>query len=239
MTDKPRKLWIEPISVIRNDGTFAADVHVQPNTDEGIIPVVEYSAYEALRAENEKIKEQCQRFKNGYENTMLENQKLRSEDRIDPRIYEDRCNKIKELEAENERLKTTNRKHESLVAVAAAAPYFDEIKRLKAENKRLTEVLSYLPKVPTEPYEKMLAKKIIEIEAENAELREALEAITEPNGKLGIEDAELFEQYFTHVEPQPMGTPKTIFRIGHAQGMASLARIAGKALNKTKAGGGE
>lgn len=32
------------------------------------------------------------------------------------------------------------------------------------------------------------------------------------------DNAELFEQYFTNVEPGPMGTPKQIFRMGFAQG---------------------
>ncbi|SRR6266540_5343302 len=32
-----------------------------------------------------------------------------------------------------------------------------------AENKRLKEIISYLPKVPTQPYEKELAAKYLEI----------------------------------------------------------------------------
>lgn len=39
-------------------------------------------------------------------------------------------------------------------------------KALKAENERLKESLSYLPKVPTEPYEKEMAKKISTLELE-------------------------------------------------------------------------
>lgn len=79
-------------------------------------------------------------------------------------------------------------------------------------------------------YADQIAKELEVLHTENARLRGALEKIQTPNGQAGIDDAELFEQYFTHVEPQPMGTPKTIFRLGHAQGMAGLANIARKAL---------
>lgn len=47
-----------------------------------------------------------------------------------------------------------------------------EIDKLRAENEKLKETLSYLPKVPTEPYEKELAKKVLELRAENAELKD-------------------------------------------------------------------
>lgn len=41
---------------------------------------------------------------------------------------------------------------------------------------------------------------------------------SEKSARDAVEASELFEQYFTHVEPQPMGTPKQIFRMGYAQG---------------------
>ena len=49
------------------------------------------------------------------------------------------------------------------------------IEKLQAENERLKEVISYLPKVPTQPYEKEMAQKIIELEAENTKLRNAVD----------------------------------------------------------------
>ncbi len=62
--------------------------------------------------------------------------------------------------------------------------------RLEKENDRLKETLSYLPKVPTEPYEKEMAKeiltlkeKMILLEKENAKLKALLaEALNKING---------------------------------------------------------
>ena len=52
------------------------------------------------------------------------------------------------------------------------------LNKLEAENAALQnkydELISYLPKGPTEPYEKSLAKKCVELEAENTELKEQL-----------------------------------------------------------------
>ena len=44
----------------------------------------------------------------------------------------------------------------------------------QAEFDRLKDALSYLPKFPTEPYEKELAKRIFELEAENKRLRDII-----------------------------------------------------------------
>jgi len=69
---------------------------------------------------------------------------------------------------------------------------------------------------------KELSSKLVE---ENAALKaevERLRRFRESDDKLcateAIEEAELFEQYFNHIEPQPMGTPKQIFRMGFARG---------------------
>lgn len=53
----------------------------------------------------------------------------------------------------------------------------EQDKRLKAEaeNERLGEILSYLPKVPTEPYEKAMAKEILELHAEVERLKQTLQ----------------------------------------------------------------
>ncbi len=40
---------------------------------------------------------------------------------------------------------------------------------LQKENERLQEIISYLPKVPTQPYEKELAQKVIELEVTNSQ----------------------------------------------------------------------
>jgi hypothetical protein len=58
------------------------------------------AAYDLLSDEIDQAKEQAYRFKNGYENVALENQKLRSEDRIDTRIYKDRLQDIEKLKAD-------------------------------------------------------------------------------------------------------------------------------------------
>jgi DNA modification methylase len=42
----------------------------------------------------------------------------------------------------------------------------NEVERLKEKVKELEEKLSYLPKVPSQPYEKELAKRIVELERE-------------------------------------------------------------------------
>jgi len=42
---------------------------------------------------------------------------------------------------------------------------------LAKENERLKENLSYLPKVPTQPYEKEMAKQIFNLQKENEELK--------------------------------------------------------------------
>lgn len=42
----------------------------------------------------------------------------------------------------------------------------ESLNKARAENERLKETLSYLPKVPTEPYERTLAKEIVELRAE-------------------------------------------------------------------------
>lgn len=54
-----------------------------------------------------------------------------------------------------------------------------KIEKLKTENERLKEVISYLPKVPTQPYEKEMAQKIQELQAENAKLKGALLEISQ------------------------------------------------------------
>lgn len=87
---------------------------------------------------------------------------------------------------------------------------------------------------------------IKKLQAEIAELKskldvaiEALLECKEPNGKLGLDAADLFEQYFRHIEPGPIGTEKQIFRMGHAQGMKECADIARQALAKIKTEGAE
>lgn len=50
----------------------------------------------------------------------------------------------------------------------------EKIQALEAENARLKEIISYLPKVPTQSYEKELAQKIQHLEAEVEDLQEQL-----------------------------------------------------------------
>jgi hypothetical protein len=50
---------------------------------------------------------------------------------------------------------------------------------LQAENERLKEVLSYLPKIPTQPYEKELAKELIQLKKENKNYKVKLSKIVE------------------------------------------------------------
>lgn len=47
-------------------------------------------------------------------------------------------------------------------------------------------------------------------------VKKALERIDD--GSTAILQANMWEHYFTAVAPQPMGTPKTIFRMGYAKG---------------------
>lgn len=110
----------------------------------------------------------------------------------------------------------TNQKlHADLQAARA------ELRRLKAEVEMLKQVIKH----DTDKIEAAYADKL-------KVAVEALEKCKQSDGQAGIADADLFEQYFTYVEPQPMGTPKTIFRLGHAQGMAHVARLADKALTE-------
>ena len=51
----------------------------------------------------------------------------------------------------------------------------EKIKKLRAENSKLRESISYLPKVPTQPYEKEMAQKIQKLKTENDKLRECVE----------------------------------------------------------------
>ena len=50
----------------------------------------------------------------------------------------------------------------------------DVIAELESENERLKEALSYLPKVPTQPYEKELAKENERLRAENNALQDII-----------------------------------------------------------------
>jgi hypothetical protein len=43
------------------------------------------------------------------------------------------------------------------------------------EIDRLKKIISYLPKIPTQPYEKELVQTIQKLQAENAKLRECVE----------------------------------------------------------------
>ena len=52
-----------------------------------------------------------------------------------------------------------------------------EIVRLSAENQRLREIVGHLPKVPTQPYEKELARQCVGLKRENSSLREEVEAL--------------------------------------------------------------
>ncbi len=58
-----------------------------------------------------------------------------------------------------------------------------ELKKLRTENARLKEALSYLPKIPSQPYEKELAQALVE--AQNASASNAAKAI-EAQVKLDI-----------------------------------------------------
>lgn len=52
-----------------------------------------------------------------------------------------------------------------------------EVEELLTEIEKLKEIISYIPKVPTQPYEKEMAQRIRELEAENAKLRNELETL--------------------------------------------------------------
>lgn len=67
-----------------------------------------------------------------------------------------------------------------------------EIDKLRAENEKLKETISYLPKVPTQPYEKELAKKVLELESKLTEAAKQLEIMAE-----AIDNCE----YSTELEP--------------------------------------
>lgn len=58
-----------------------------------------------------------------------------------------------------------------------------EIDELQAKNERLKEVISYLPKVPTQPHEKELSEKIKNLEKYVDRLEVALEKYA---GHLGV-----------------------------------------------------
>jgi hypothetical protein len=53
----------------------------------------------------------------------------------------------------------------------------DEITKLKAENIELKETISYLPKIPTLPYEKQMGKKIFKLTEALRKVRDALDEI--------------------------------------------------------------
>lgn len=65
-----------------------------------------------------------------------------------------------------------DRLHHEVEMIDGAAK--DHIAKLQAENERLKEVISYLPKVPTQPYEKKLSQRIQKLEAENQKLKECV-----------------------------------------------------------------
>lgn len=54
-----------------------------------------------------------------------------------------------------------------------------EITHLRKENARLKLTLAYLPKVPTEPYEKEMAKEILSLRARNEKLVAALKDLVD------------------------------------------------------------
>ncbi len=53
----------------------------------------------------------------------------------------------------------------------------EDYEDMKFQNDRLKEVIQYLPSIPTEPYEKRLAKEHREMKDENARLKRALESL--------------------------------------------------------------
>lgn len=63
-----------------------------------------------------------------------------------------------------------------------------EIDELLAENANLIEKISYLPKIPTQPYEKEMAQKIKNLENYVDKLEVALEKYA---GHLGVLDEKL------------------------------------------------
>lgn len=66
-------------------------------------------------------------------------------------------------------------KESELEEYKETAAYQIENAKLRAENATLRETLSYLPKVPTQPYERQLAKELVEIRSENIELQTELD----------------------------------------------------------------
>ena len=63
-----------------------------------------------------------------------------------------------------------------------------EIDRLKKEIDRLEEILSYLPRIPTQPYEKEMAQRIMILEAENAELKQKLSDVWKEAEEFYLDD---------------------------------------------------
>lgn len=127
--------------------------------------------------------------------------------------------------------------------VSQDATPFGKYEALRAENERLKEALSYLPKVPTEPYEKELAKRLIEVEAENEELKRTekvyrmnREWIEEAKVKIATIEAENAE-----LRSALSGLLADTQHSDHDCGDEGCpVDIARNALNKeTKAGGGE
>lgn len=60
------------------------------------------------------------------------------------------------------------------------------IQDAERECERLKEALSYLPKVPTEPYEKTMAKELHKLQAQLQVAREALEQVKSGGGRAEI-----------------------------------------------------
>lgn len=123
---------------------------------------------------NEKDKEAFWSFWNKYIIDSLLN-------KIGMDVWQAAClHKQKEIDELKDRL------HYEVEMIDGAAN--DHIKKLESENAKLREVISYLPKIPTEPYEKELSKKIQKLEEYVDKLEVALEKYA---GYLGVLDEEI------------------------------------------------
>jgi len=143
-----------------------------------------------LCAENEKLKKNAEyyiwkcgdegdkwekenlKLRTAYDTLAAENELLKAQGNAQTNL--DLSIQVSHLIAENEQLK---KKIDRMAS--GSHEIIEENEKLRTENERLKEVISFLPKVPTEPYEKELAKEVERLRAENAELIKTLKELIE------------------------------------------------------------
>ncbi len=131
------------------------------------VHVIEHSAYLELKERCERAEKVCGAF----------------EAMNEFRDKQERCNdwqgRCEELTAEISQLKSAlESKHNAMLDGAEKEYLLDrKCNELRAEIERFKEIISYLPKVPTQPYEKEMAKEIVKLKSKLSALRDT------PGGK--------------------------------------------------------